>query len=219
MGPGVKALRRVRPDGTLVSDLHVGYERARNAVQNWNAGIELYESYPDLVEPTVVAAIPVTKVRELLSGHEVSQRHGPEPAAWSRIAGNLASGNGSTRRMIDLGFGDSRELLADLKAPDEAGRPRFPMLGGPKVGPMWVRMLANPGGAKIDRVDTIPVAVRAHVRCVTKNLGVTKYTRSLMRSDRSSDSVSVARSRGDGRWTASQRMEPATLPSFDSQGA
>ena len=39
-----------------------------------------------------------------------------------------------------------------------------------------------------------------------------------MRSDRSSDSVSAARSRGEGELTTSQRMEPATLPSFDSQG-
>ena len=38
---------------------------------------------------------------------------------------------------------------------------------------MWVRMLSNPGGAKIDRIDTIPVAVDVHVRRVTENLRVT----------------------------------------------
>ena len=38
---------------------------------------------------------------------------------------------------------------------------------------MWVRMLSNPGGAKIDRIDAIPVTVDVPVRRLTENLGVT----------------------------------------------
>ena len=43
MGPGVKALRRVRPDGTLFLTFMSARNHARNAAQIWNAGIELYE--------------------------------------------------------------------------------------------------------------------------------------------------------------------------------
>ena len=39
-------------------------------------------------------------------------------------------------------------------------------------------MVASPGGAKIDRIDTIPVAVDVQLRRVTENLGVTN-TRGL----------------------------------------
>lgn len=49
---------------------------------------------------------------------------------------------------------------------------RFPMLRSPKVGPMWTRIMANPVGAVIERIETIPVAVDVQVRRATENLGV-----------------------------------------------
>ena len=76
-------------------------------------------------------------------------------------------------RVIDSGVGDAKELLRELRSRDRVGRPRFPMLRGPKLGPMWVRIMSNPGGAKIDRIDIIPVAVDVQVRRVTENLKVT----------------------------------------------
>jgi hypothetical protein len=39
---------------------------------------------------------------------------------------------------------------------------------------MWVRMLAAPGGATIDHLDVLPVAVDVQVRKVTEYLGVTR---------------------------------------------
>ena len=75
-------------------------------------------------------------------------------------------------RVVDGGRGDARELLMDLRSRDGDGRVRFPMLRGPEIGPMWIRMMANPGRAVIDRIDTIPVAVDVQVRRATENLGV-----------------------------------------------
>ncbi len=39
---------------------------------------------------------------------------------------------------------------------------------------MWVRILANPGGAKINGINVLTVAVDVHVKRVTENLGVTQ---------------------------------------------
>ena len=75
-------------------------------------------------------------------------------------------------RVIDAGSGEAQELLRDLKSHDNGGRARFPMLRGPKVGPMWIRMMAHPGRARIDHIEVIPVAVDVQVRRVTENLGV-----------------------------------------------
>lgn len=172
----VRALRRSgAPDRTvrLFLTFIAAMDRARDATRLWRAGVGLYGSHPDLFEPAVVAAVPVSELRELLAAFGVSQRHEPDSDAWSSIAHSLASGDGPIRRVIDCGVGDARDLLADLQTYDEAGRPRFPLLKGPKIGPMWVRMVANPGGAQIDRIDMIPVAVDVHVRRVTENLGVT----------------------------------------------
>ena len=148
-------------------------DRVRDSTRLWRAALALFESRPDLFEPAQVSALPVTKLRELLSAYGVSQRRGPDSDAWSRIAISLSSGIGPVSTVIDHGVGDTEELLVDLKTVDQTGGSRFPMLRGPKIAPMWMRMLANPGGAKIDRIDTIPVAVDVHVRRVSENLGVT----------------------------------------------
>jgi hypothetical protein len=48
----------------------------------------------------------------------------------------------------------------------------FPQLSGPKIGPMWVRMLAFPGGTPLTGIEVIPVAVDTHVQRVTEMLGL-----------------------------------------------
>ena len=104
----------------------------------------------------------------------VSRRHRPDTAAWHRIATSLAHGPESpVKRLIETGRGDAQELLRDLTARDEKGLTRFPLLRGPKIRLMWIRMMVNPGRAAIDRIETIPVAVDVQVRRVTENLGVT----------------------------------------------
>jgi hypothetical protein len=51
-----------------------------------------------------------------------------------------------------------------------------PAAWGPKVGPLWVRLLAYPGGAAISSLDRVPVSVDVQVRKVTEHLGVTEAT-------------------------------------------
>jgi hypothetical protein len=71
------------------------------------------------------------------------------------------------------GEGDAQVLLRELQLRPPAGGDRFPFLRGPKVGPMWIRMLAHPGGAVIDDLAVIPVAVDVQVRKISEYLGVT----------------------------------------------
>ena len=179
----VKQLRNARPETsarsvrlflTFISAL----DRARDATQLWRAGAKLFELHPDLFEPTEVLAIPSDTLFELLSKNKVSQRHRLDRDAWRVIAENLAPGSSPVSRVIEDGVGNAEELLKELQSCDGTGRPRFPMLRGPKVGPMWVRIVANPGRAKIDKIDIIPVAVDVHIRRATENLGVTN-TRGL----------------------------------------
>ena len=161
--------REVRLFLTFVSAM----DRARDAVRLWRAGVKLFELHPQIFDPAKVSAMPFRTLLVLLSDNDVSQRHGPDSEAWRSIAGSLDSGSGSVCRVIDHGVGDAEELLRELQSCDRANRPRFPMLRGPKIGPMWVRIMANPGMAKIDRMYTIPVAVDVQVRRATENLGVT----------------------------------------------
>ena len=154
-------------------------DRARDATQLWNAGGRLYEDHPESFDPQHVAGLEVDELRRLLKAASVSRRHGPDSKAWHQIGKSLCSGLKSpVVQLINEGSGVAQELLGDLNSRDDNGRNRFPMLRGSKVGPMWIRMMANPGGAVIDRIETIPVAVDVQVRRVTENLGVTR-TRGL----------------------------------------
>ena len=161
--------RMVRLFLTFISAM----DRARDAVRLWRAGARLFESRPELFDPVEVKDMQLEELLPLLSASGVSQRHKADTGAWLGIARSLAAGSGPVCRVIDQGSGDAKELLEDLQSRDHAGLPRFPMLRGPKIGPMWVRMVAEPGGARIDRMDTIPVAVDVQVRRATENLGVT----------------------------------------------
>ncbi|MYD19307.1 MAG: hypothetical protein F4X05_06635 [Rhodothermaceae bacterium] len=148
-------------------------DRVRDAVRLWSAGFDLFEAHPEVFNPIEASAMPFSVLRARLFDSGVSQRHGPDTEAWRSIAGSLARRSGSVCRVIDSGVGDAKELLRDLRSRDRMGRSRYPMLRGPKLAPMWVRIMSSPGGADIDRIDIIPVAVDVQVRRVTENLKVT----------------------------------------------
>ena len=177
---GVRAAKQARSEGgtdraaRLFLTFIAAMDRARDATQLWNAGGRLFERSPESFDPHHVAGLEVGALGRVLKAARVSQRHGPDSDAWHRIGKSLASGRKSpVCRVIDAGSGGAQELLSDLKSRSTNGLARFPMLRGPKIGPMWIRMMANPGRAMIDRIETIPVAVDVHVRRVTENLGVT----------------------------------------------
>ena len=64
---------------------------------------------------------------------------------------------------VGIKYGDAVDLLADLRSVDSTGGARFPVLKGPKVGPMWVRIMAaggacRPGaGAPLERHAAVAV--------------------------------------------------------------
>ena len=157
-------------------------DRARDAASLWRAGVALFGLHPEVFDPRQAADLPFSKLKRLLAEAGVSQRHEPDARAWQRIAKSLVAGDGSpVHEVIHRGVGDADELLKEVKTEDRAGS-RFPMLRGPKIGPMWVRMLAEPGEAKITGMDTVRVAVDVQVRRITENLGVAS-TRGLPLKD------------------------------------
>ena len=173
--PEVLAVARAGVSGRtarLFLTFTAAMDRARDAMRLWMAGADLFESRSELFEPDACAEVPTPTLQSLLSQFKVSQRHSVDARAWSVIAKTLASEECPVKTAIEDGAGDAQDLLSDLRS-HRAGRPRFPMLQGPKVGPMWARMMAAPGGANIAGLDTIPVAVDTQVRKVTEMLGVT----------------------------------------------
>ena len=162
-----------RPDVRLFLTFIMALDRARDSEQLWRAGFQLFRSHPELFQPVTVCGFPVDELRDLLKASKVSQRHRPDTNAWCRIALTLVREKECpVHRVIADGVGDAEELLSDLRRSNRQGHARFPFLKGVKIAPVWIRIMANPGRAKIARLDRIPVGVDVQVRRVTENLGI-----------------------------------------------
>ena len=161
--------RTIRLFLTFVSAM----DRMRDADNLWQAAANLFRSHPELFDPAEVVKISLSTLKLLLSENKVSKYHGQDSKAWHVISASLISDDYSPiRRVIDCGFGDAGELLKALKTRDGMGQSRFPLLRGPKIGPMWVRIMADLGGAEIESIEKVPVAVDVQVRRATENLGI-----------------------------------------------
>ncbi len=180
--PEVTVTDELRRDGASERSIRqfltfvAAMDRARDANRLWRAAAELFHSHPEVFDPATASSMASARLTELLSANGVSQRHGPDSDAWRRIGMSLTEGASAICRVVDSGVGDACELLADLRSVDSAGHPRFPILKGPKIGHMWIRIMANPGAARIGRMAKISVAVDTHVRRITRNLGVVPTT-------------------------------------------
>lgn len=106
----------------------------------------------------------------------MSQRHSADAFGWRLLAETLADSTlaPATHAAIDVGRADANDLLAELAMTTAAGTPLFPLLGGPKIANLWIRLLAYPGSADITSLAVVQVAVDVQVRKVTEYLAVTE---------------------------------------------
>lgn len=178
--PEFVAARALRGSGATPRQLRVfmtfmaAMDRAREADRLWRKGAELCAAMPWVFDPPQVVARSFAELGDALSRGGVSQRHGPDSAAWRTIAESLENEQSPApvRRAVFEGVGSAQELLPAIRALD-GRRTWFPFLAGPKISQMWVRMMAIPGGAAIDGLEHLDVAVDTQVRKVTEYLRVT----------------------------------------------
>jgi hypothetical protein len=179
-------------------------DRSRDADALWKASTGLFKREPWLYLPKEVAARPFGDLQALLKESKVSQRHDVDSTAWRTIGRTLSNPftvPAVTRAIVE-GRGDARNLLAELQRKSTGG-PMFPLLKGPKIGPMWVRMLVCPGGAHISSMDVIPVSVDVHVRKATEYLGV---------SNTRNENLENIREKIQEVWTEDVRMHGSEGP-------
>ncbi len=179
--PEVVAVHRLRAMGATGEAVRrfltfwAAMERARDADRVAVAAVRLYADHPWAFDPQAIVQRPLRALADELRRYGVSQRHVIDAFGWRVLAETLADPAlaPAARAAIYSGEADARALLAELGRTTDSGTPLFPLLGGPKVGPLWVRLLAYPGGARIRSLEVVPVAVDAQVRKVTEYLGVT----------------------------------------------
>lgn len=174
----VEALRRLGAGPVAIRQFltfNAAMDRARDADRLATSAARLFASSPWVYDPAEVARRSLRELADELRAAGVSQRHSTDAFGWRILAETLADTElaPEARSAIHDGRADARRLIAELDRETPSGTPLFPLLGGPKVGPLWVRLLAFPGGAEIASLEAVPVAVDVQVRKVTEYLGVT----------------------------------------------
>jgi hypothetical protein len=179
--PEIRAVNKLRAAGAddvevrLFLTFNAAMDRARDADLLADAAVRMWRIEPWTVNPKAVVDRPLTELSDVLRRFGVSQRHAADSFAWRVIAESLHQADIApvSRSAIFEGHADARQLLDEVTSASADGTQRFPLLGGPKISALWVRLLAYPGSAQISSLDAIPVAVDVQVRKVTEYLGVT----------------------------------------------
>jgi hypothetical protein len=209
--PEVAAANHLRTEGASDCDVRLfitltaAMDRARDADRLWNRSERMFVDHPWVFQPQEIATRLFAELADVLRAYGVSQRHGRDVAGWHTIGATLAgpTAAATVHRAIYEGKGDAAELLRARQAKNADGSPLLPFIQGPKIGPMWVRMLVYPGGAQITSLEVLPVAVDVQVRKVTEYLGVTRtYGQDLERVRQLIQDV----------WTEDARRQGATGP-------
>jgi hypothetical protein len=165
----MRAFGASEPQVRLALTFGSAMDRARDADLLWDRVARLFTAQAWALDPDAVLKRPAHELRDALLREGVSQRHGPDSSAWLAIAAALFdSSSRVVRAAVFDGAGDAPELLRAVREGT-----RYPLLRGPKVSVMWVRMLAWPGGARITGLEALPVAVDTQVKKVSEYLGVT----------------------------------------------
>lgn len=153
--------------------LMAAMDRARDADLLWRNGTALFHDARWAFDP--ISGSRSDELRSALKRAGVSQRHGQDSDAWTQILQSIGDTRSpvAIRKVIDSGQGDAAELLASVTARDHHGAPWFPLLRGPKISVMWVRMIAtSETGARISNLSVLRVAVDTQVQKVTEYLGI-----------------------------------------------
>lgn len=179
--PEVRAtteLRQADADDTTIRlflTFNAAMDRARDADLLADAAVRMWRAEPWTFQPEELQLRPLGELSDVLRRYGVSQRHGADAFAWRIIGESLRDPTvaPATRSAIHEGKADAIALRDEVTSATPDGTQRFPLLGGPKISALWIRLLAYPGRATISSLESVPVAVDVQVRKVTEYLGVT----------------------------------------------
>lgn len=212
--PECVAARALRDRGASDADVRLlltftaAMDRARDAERLWRNAAALHASEPWSFDPAAVTARPLRDLVDGLRSHGVSQRHGPDAAAWRLIAESLADPAcpAAVQRGVFEGDGDAADLRAALDSRTPAGTDLFPFLRGPKVGLQLSHQSKLSRRSRV-RVPPLPFlellqARRAQGRAVSRR--------------RESRAVSYLRVGGFQLGSTGNVMPPTTTPSMST---
>ncbi len=122
-----------------------------------------------LFEPSEVANRTVGEVGSALARHHMTRMTNRDGSIWRNVGASIHQrwGDCVGNLLKEAGY-DAQELYSRVR--EEGGR--LPYLRGPKILPLWIRMLNEEAGVTLANMDRLPLPVDINVIKATLMLGV-----------------------------------------------
>lgn len=163
----------------LFITLTVSIDYQRDAVALWNSSRMTYEDPSTwyLFEPEALYLTPFDKVLEDMQKYRLSQKPFKDAWIWTTIATTFFKKyNSDPRNLLVACNYKADRVLQELKKGRHGAaggqKADFPYLRGPKIGPLWIRLLRDNVGCNLINMEMIPIPVDIHVARATLSLGV-----------------------------------------------
>lgn len=154
--------------------LTISVDYMRDATELWRSARGAWADTTTryLFDPATVVQTPINNLKADLVNTGVALRPNRDGNAWATICGTLSRKWTSDVKtfLADCGF-DGPTILTrvyrDGAWSDSCWSPDFPLLRGPKIGPLWVRMLRDNALLELSGLEDVPIPVDVHVMRAT----------------------------------------------------
>lgn len=173
--------QRIMPESTLPAGatpaskehacfvtLTVAIDYMRDAAALWAASRAAFEDEATrwLFDPDALARATDAQIEVALGRHGVAKPPRDDTAIWGQVGRSLARRfGGDPRAIAERCAYRAPAVLAEIRRKDRRGH--FPYLGGRKIGPLWIRMLADEVGLPLRDLEAVPIPVDVHIARVT----------------------------------------------------
>lgn len=162
--------------------LTVSIDYQRDAPALWESSRKTFQD-PEttyLYNPQSLHEAPYDKVLKDLQRYKLSKKQSKDTEIWRTVGITFhKKWDGDPRNFLQDCKWDSIEILKRLNNDAHINNnkkiPDYPYLRGPKIGPLWLRMLRdNIGITELNNLDKVPIPVDIHVARATLSTGIVR---------------------------------------------
>ena len=155
--------------------LTVSLDYRRDATALWRSSRETFEDQTTryLFNPEKLSETLPEQITEDMQRYGLA-RGERDASVWRTIGITFhEKWNNDPRNFLKSCNYDAPTILNQLQV-RENRHLLYPCLRGPKIGPLWIRMLRDNVGAKLSNMDQIPIPVDVHIERATLATGVVR---------------------------------------------
>lgn len=169
-------------DHVFFITLTVSIDYQRDAPSLWESSRKTFDD-PEtryLFDPKLLHEAPFRKIVEDMQKYKLSKKPQKDANIWRTVGVTFyKKWGGDLRNFLENSNWDSSLILKHLRNDTHLYNGKlvsdYPYLRGPKIGPLWLRMLRdNVGIAQLRNLEQVPIPVDIHVARATLTTGVVR---------------------------------------------